>query len=188
MDYRIFNVRTCSFLCVRDSNLGSLDLESDALPTEGHITPTQQHMPDHQSQTVTDHQSQNRALFPTNSSCSHLSQNCCDFHTNMQKTINCNQLSNHLELYPCHILTVLLNYLFIYWRLTAQSTTQGPLRAFHSIKTYRSWIQYKTCTFYKGKTYKVFLTGMLFNTRPQWTAGHHLQRAKQTESAILLCR
>ena len=29
----------------------------------------------------------------------------------------------------------------------ALSTAQGHLRAFHSIKSYISWIQYKTCTF-----------------------------------------
>ena len=45
-------------------------------------------------------------------------------------------------------------YVFIYWRLLAQSTTQGHLSAFHQIKSDTSWIQYKTCTLYKRKTYK----------------------------------
>ena len=30
-----------------------------------------------------------------------------------------------------------------------QSTAQGHLRAFHEIKSYTSWIQYKTCTLHK---------------------------------------
>ena len=44
--------------------------------------------------------------------------------------------------------------LFIYWRLIAQSTGQGHLRAFHSIKSYTNWIWYKTCTFCKHNTDK----------------------------------
>ena len=45
--------------------------------------------------------------------------------------------------------------LFIYfWRLIAPPTAQGHLRALHFIKSYTSWIQYKTCTFYKRKTHK----------------------------------
>ena len=45
-------------------------------------------------------------------------------------------------------------YLFIYWRLIAQSTTQGHLRAFHKFKSSTSWIQYKSCALHKHKTYK----------------------------------
>ena len=44
-------------------------------------------------------------------------------------------------------------YLFIYWRLIS-STAQGHLRAFHKFKSYISWIQFKTFSFYKHKTYK----------------------------------
>ena len=58
-------------------------------------------------------------------------------------------------------LTVYLYYvaygelaLRLHWRRIAPSTAQGHLRAFHSIKSYTSWIQYKPCTFYKRKTYK----------------------------------
>ena len=37
-------------------------------------------------------------------------------------------------------------HLFIYWRLIAQSTAQGHLRAFHKFKSHTSWIQHKTYT------------------------------------------
>ena len=42
----------------------------------------------------------------------------------------------------------------IYLLKAALSITQGHLRAFHLIKPYTSWIQYKTCTVHKRKTYK----------------------------------
>ena len=44
-----------------------------------------------------------------------------------------------------------LIYWLIYWRLLAQSTAQGHLRAFHKVKSATSWIQYKTCTLYNAK-------------------------------------
>ena len=36
--------------------------------------------------------------------------------------------------------------LYIYWRLIAQSTVQGHLRAFHTFKSRTSWIQYNNKT------------------------------------------
>ena len=42
----------------------------------------------------------------------------------------------------------------MYWRLIVQSTSQGHLGAFHKLKYRKSWIQYRTCTLHKHKTYK----------------------------------
>ena len=48
-----------------------------------------------------------------------------------------------------------ISYLFIEGLyVIAQSTAQGHLKAFHKIKSCTSWIQYKTYTLHKRKTYK----------------------------------
>ena len=40
---------------------------------------------------------------------------------------------------------------FLYWRLFIEAA-QNHLRAFHEMQSYRRWIQYKPCTFYKRNT------------------------------------
>ena len=90
----------------------------------------------------------------------------------------CHQLQNlhhkFSQTLPTHLLfqlnlvteSTLFIYLFIYWRLTAPSATQGHLRAFHKFKSRTSWIQNKTCTVYKSKTYKHNAKVSPFGTAP----------------------
>ena len=90
-------------------------------------------------------------------------------------------------------------YLFMYWRLIAQSTAQGHLRALHWFKSYRSWIQYNLFIIYlfiEGWSHSHKVTSSLFtgssptqveyNTKHiQYTNVKHINIIRKLVSSVL---